>query len=130
MEDSVKKTLRYILSQEKEIGVVCSISSVEFEPSLPEEIITTFKEYTYFVLANYTLESAEVDDEFLTFEAGFGEDNFASLVKIPLFSIFQIIIDENVLFINMCATVKEFESYSILSNPENQALFEKLNSTE
>ena len=35
------------------------------------------------------------------FEAGFGSENFGSVVSVPLLSILQIIIDETPVFINL-----------------------------
>ena len=138
MENAVDDILSYLLEKELSFGILCNISKISFEPELPIEIKTSFKPFTFFVLANYTLESARIEGDFLFFEAGFGEQNFASLVKVPLFAIFQIIVDENVLFLNMSATVEEFEVEdeskseedksidAILSNPQNLELLKKL----
>lgn len=139
MENALEDMLHYLLEKGDSFGILCNITKTTFEPELPKHIMESFKPpFTFFVLANYTLESARVEGDFLLFEAGFGSENFASLVKVPLFAIFQIIIDENVLFLNMSATVEEFEVEdepkneeeksldALLSNPENLALLKKL----
>ncbi len=143
MEDSIGEAIDYFLGKELSFGVLCNIASIEFEPKLSDELMENFQPpFTFFILANYTLQSARIEDDYLLFEAGFGEDNFASVVKVPLFAIFQIVIDEKPIFINMCATVaeefgvkekREVKSESentsinaILSNPENQKLLKKL----
>jgi hypothetical protein len=63
----------------------------------------------------------------MSFEAGFGNENFGSVVKIPLFAIFQIIVDESVLYLNSVATVEKFNkdlkrnSMSLFkNNPHNK----------
>lgn len=142
MEESVAEVVEYFIDKELSFGVLCNISCIKFEPKLSDDLMNSFQPpFTFFVLANYTLQSARVEGNFLFFEAGFGEDNFASEVKIPLFAIFQIVVDEKPIFINMCGTIAEEYNYideeeddedeepsinSILSNPENQALLKKL----
>ena len=51
------------------------------------------------------------------FEAGFGKDNFGSLVQIPFSSIFQIIKNDNIVFINISATLE-----NINQNPKNNSM--------
>ena len=69
----------------------------------------------------------------LIFEAGFGSDNFGSVVSVPLLSIMQIIIDETPVFINLSVYKDEVQEQSregddkgvknsmasFLNNPEN-----------
>jgi hypothetical protein len=70
----------------------------------------------------------------LVFEAGFGADNFGSIVHVPLLSIVQIIIDEQPIFINLAKykkqesteATKEIDEKGVensmnifLSNPDN-----------
>ena len=65
----------------------------------------------------------------MTFEAGFGNENFGSVVKIPLYAIFQIVIDESILYINSVATVEKFNkdlkknSFNIFKNNPNNKKF-------
>lgn len=136
MEDSLAVVLDYFLSNQKQFGILCNVSKVEFTPKLPENIQNSFKQFTFFVLANYTLESARVQDGRLIFEAGFGEENFASVVSMPLHAVLQVILGESMVFLNITATVDKFEGESeevedasvnaLFSNPENQALLNKL----
>ena len=78
-------------------------------------------------MSNYTYTTVQIDDNYISFEAGFGNENFGSVVKIPLYAIFQIIIDESILYINSVATVEKFNSdlkknsFNIFkSNPNNK----------
>jgi hypothetical protein len=61
-----------------------------------------------FSLVNYTFSTVNLTENHISFEAGFGEENFGSKVTIPLFAIFQIIINESILFINPTATVEKY----------------------
>ena len=93
---------------------------------------------TLFFLAGYTFETASIVENNLVFEAGFGEDNFGSVVTVPLLSIMQVIVDETPLLINLAnykkekKKVKEIDNggvessmASFLSNPENSKFFKK-----
>ena len=84
------------------------MSGITFTPEIPHSIKRHFTKYTLFSLANYTLESLELHDNFITFEAGFGEENFGSVCKIPYFAIFQISIANSILYINPTATVEKY----------------------
>jgi hypothetical protein len=64
-----------------------------------------FAKFTLFSFANYTFESIILTEKYISFEAGFGEENIGSIVKIPYIAIFQIIIDESVLYINPASTM-------------------------
>ena len=59
----------------------------------------------------------ESQEECLYFEAGFGKDNFGSLVQIPFSSIFQIIKNDNIVFINISATLENIDK-----NPKNKSM--------
>ncbi|MDQ7061205.1 MAG: hypothetical protein Q9M43_08725 [Sulfurimonas sp.] len=86
----------------------------------------------YFFLAGYTFETARIENDCLIFEAGFGADNFGSLVTVPLLSIMQVIVDETPVMINLATYEKNMEvtqeldegglensMASFLNNPEN-----------
>jgi hypothetical protein len=124
---------KFLFSTNQEFAVTANIKGVEFSPNLPHSIMSKMSQYSLFALANYTFESASIDDEYLYFEAGFGQENFASEVRISLYAIFQIIVDESILFVNPIATVqKYFEQYksnqrsvnAFLSNKNNNKLFQ------
>jgi hypothetical protein len=67
----------------------------------------------------------------MSFEAGFGNENFGSVVKIPLHAIFQIIVDESILYLNSVATVEKFNqikkrsSFDVFKNNPNNKKFDK-----
>ena len=132
MQKHMQELILHFFNSEQNFGILCKIEDVYFEPSLPEDIVTEF------FLAGYTFETAHIQDDNLIFEAGFGADNFGSLVSVPLVSIMQIIIDETPVLINL-ATKKPEEKpkvesspkgvkdsmASFLSNPENSKFIKK-----
>lgn len=104
----IKELLSFLATNNEEFGLTANLSGVTFTPDIPQTIKRHFTKYTLFALANYTLESLELHDNFITFEAGFGEENFGSLCKIPYYAIFQLSIDNSILYINPAATVEKY----------------------
>lgn len=137
MELHAREVVEYLVHKNEPFSILCNISLTEFDPPLPEEIASSFKPLTLFVLAGYTFESLNVDDEYIYFEAGFGPNNIGSFVTVPLFGILQIIVDESVLFVNLTAGSEEFRQQkeeeegvknsmkALLDNPENRKLLKK-----
>jgi hypothetical protein len=116
-----KEILSYLISQDKPFSILCPTDEVSFEPQLPKEILEEFKEVILFTLANYTLKSADIQNSTLIFEAGFGEENFASVVSIDTDRIIQILENDIPLFINPCATLpKEKKENPFALNPRNK----------
>jgi len=138
MQKNIQELIVHFFQKEQNFGILCRISDVAFNPPLPESINAEFRSLTLFFLAGYTFESAYVQDDMLVFEAGFGPENFGSIVSVPLLSIMQIIIEETPVLINL-AHYKEKEKLeeqedtngiensmkSFLSNPENSKFLKK-----
>ena len=140
MKKDIQELIILLFQKEQNFGILCKIEDVSFNPELPENMYAEFRPLTLFFLAGYTFETARIEDEMLIFEAGFGADNFGSVVSVPLLSILQIIVDETPLFINI-AVEKEQEIESVahevdengvknsmasfLSNPENSKFIKK-----
>lgn len=137
MENHIQDIIEYLLVENINFSILTNVSDVNFQPELPVEIADTFKQITMFVVAGYTHESALLNEDFLSFEAGFGADNYGSLVTVPLMSILQILVEDTPIFINLAIQVtgkktlrkqekgikKSMEA--LLSNPENQKLLKK-----
>ncbi len=102
-----RSLLSMLLMAKEEFNVLCHLEGVEFDPPLPEKIMNNFQDVILFSIANYTLESGNLYHDYFTFEAGFGEENIGSLVKVPLENIMQIQQDQLPipLFINPAATL-------------------------
>lgn len=138
MKKNIHEMIVYFFEKEQNFGILCRIDDVSFEPALPESINTEFRPMTLFFLAGYTFETAQIIDDMLVFEAGFGSDNFGSVVSVPLLSIMQIIIEESTVLINLSSyeekkSIKEEvdekgienSMSSFLSNPENSKFLKK-----
>ncbi len=132
MKRHVRDVLEILLKKGTNFSILTNIAEISFEPTLPEEIRSTFKPITMFVLAGYTFESCIVDEWGISFEAGFGHENYGSLVSVPLLSVLQIIVDETPILINLSVDVEdkpkptskgiERSMEALLSNPENEKL--------
>ncbi len=140
MKNNIQDMIVHFFESEQNFGILCKIEEVTFEPELPPEINAEFRAMTLFFLAGYTFETAHIVDDFLIFEAGFGADNYGSVVRVPLLSIMQIIVDETPLLINLSIYKEKLEkskvkkvdgngvensTNSFLSNPENSKFLKK-----
>ncbi|MBD3797117.1 MAG: hypothetical protein IE887_05130 [Campylobacterales bacterium] len=135
MQKNMQDLIVLFFQKEQNFGILCKVDDVGFNPPLPDDISSEFRPLTLFFLAGYTFESARIEDGYLVFEAGFGSENFGSVVSVPLLSILQVIVDETPVLINL-ANLKQLEQAgkkeeiideqgvknsmaSFLSNPEN-----------
>lgn len=138
MQHNIANVLHYLFENNQDFGVLCKLEFVTFEPSLPKHISKDFRNMTLFYLAGYTFDSATIQNNMLLFEAGFGEENFGSLVGVALSSIVQIIVDDTPILINLYNYKKqkikketkqsggiENSMSAFLSNPENARFFKK-----
>ena len=108
LESQIFEVIEYLINKNEEFSITANIDGVDFEPAMPETISKNFSHFTLFTLSNYTYESIILTERTITFEAGFGSENFGSHVTIPLYAIFQIVIEESILFLNPTATVEKY----------------------
>ena len=108
LENQIFEVIEYLINNDEEFSVTANIKGIDFNPEIPEAISKNFSQFTLFTLSNYTYESIILTEKTITFEAGFGSENFGSHVTIPLYAIFQIVIDESILFLNPTATVEKY----------------------
>ncbi len=133
MKEHIYATVEYMFNHDQEFGVACDTSTVNFEPDLPKELKESLPDVTLFMLANYSFETANIDTEYISFEAGFGSENFGALVHIPLLAVKQIFVEEYPILINSASmTIVEEEPVeaidsmaALLNNPENAKLLKK-----
>ncbi|AQW83061.1 hypothetical protein [Campylobacter pinnipediorum] len=134
MKRHIYECLDYLLQNGIDFYIFSDISLIGFAPELPEEIKKTFKApIVMFVLSGYTFQSAILSKEEISFEAGFGKDNFASVVKVPLNAIVQIGIENQGILTNISNPKKPVsktdntqKSLSIFkSNPNNKHIIKK-----
>lgn len=138
MQSHIADTIDYLFSKNQEFALACEVKTITFNPQLPAEILDSFNDTVLFILSGYTLESAQLDKDHFSFEAGFGAENFGSLVTIPLLGIQQIIVGgDTPVMINHAKPVLEKEEKeesesqkalksssmeALLNNPENKKL--------
>ena len=129
VEEQIKENIIFLLNKNQEFSVTANIESATFTPELPKVIKDQMHKFSLFILSNYTYSTVQINDMHLSFEAGFGSENFGSEVKIPLHSVFQIIVDESILYINSVATVEKFNkavkknSFDVFKNNPNNKKF-------
>lgn len=139
MQKNIQDLIIHFFEKEQNFGILCKIDDINFNPELPSDINDAFRPLTLFFLAGYTFETARIEEDVLVFEAGFGGDNFGSVVTVPLLSILQVIIDETPVLINLANSEIEVEvkkedtdpngvknsMASFLNNPENSKFLKK-----
>jgi hypothetical protein len=129
VENQIRENILFLLKKNQEFSITANIEPITFSPELPKVIKDQMHKFSLFVLSNYTYTTVQINDDYLSFEAGFGNENFGSVVKIPLHAVFQIIVDESILFINSVATVDKFNkdlkknSFNIFKNNPNNRQF-------
>jgi hypothetical protein len=121
-----KEILSLLLEIKEPFNILCNLEDINFNPELSEHISSAFKDVIIFALANYTLESAHIENENLIFEAGFGEENFGSIVSVPIENIIQITQEDDPLFINLSATLpKPKPKNPFAMNPRNKKFIDE-----
>ena len=125
----IKTTIEFLLEKNEEFAITVNVKAATFNPELPDVVYDKLAKFSLFVLSNYTYSTIKLDNNTISFEAGFGSENFGSVVTIPLHSVFQIVVDESILFVNSVATVEKFNDNATLvnrslnafkSNPDNK----------
>lgn len=112
----IRHTIEFLLDKNEEFAITVNVKGATFEPELPEPIHEKLAKFSLFVLSNYTYSTLKLERNTLSFEAGFGSENFGSVVTIPYHSIFQIVVDESILFVNSVATVEKFNDTKLNEN--------------
>ncbi len=132
IQEHIVKTITYLFEKNQEFAVACEVKHIAFNPPLPKSILDTFEETVLFILHGYTFESATIDEEYFSFEAGFGEENFGSTVQVPLLCIKQVFVGDHPIVFNLAKYEGEKKSSTskssmeaLLNNPENQKLLKK-----
>ena len=129
VEKQIKDIIQFLLEKNQEFSITANIEPITFNPELPNEIKDNMHKFSLFILSNYTYTTIIINEQYLSFEAGFGDGNFGSVVKIPLHAVFQIIVDESILYLNPVATIEKFNkdllknSFNIFKNNPNNKRF-------
>lgn len=131
MHRNVYDLLNFLIKKGATFDILVNTKFVSFNPELPDEIKSSFNpSVILFSLSGYSLSSVEIIKDEIKFEAGFGPDNFASVVNIPIGAIIRISIDENPILINFATyspsdskTKQERSKQIFLNNPKNRDIF-------
>jgi len=134
IQTHIFETIKYLFNKNQEFALACEVKYITFTPELPSEIKESFDDTVLFILSGFTFESAQLNEEYFSFEAGFGSDNFGSTVSVPLLAIKQLFVGDNPIVINLANPVIESEKKkeasaskkssmeALLKNPENKKL--------
>jgi len=131
MEEHISKTIHYLFEKDSEFAIACDIEHISFSPELPSNVLETFKETVLFIISGYSFETSKLEEGYLSFEAGFGENNFGSTVTVPLLAIRQLFVGDNPIVMNFAQPTKRKVASSknsmeaLLNNPENKKLLKK-----
>ncbi len=134
MQYHIADIIDILLKKGQYFSILTNIEHIQFEPELPQEILSSFGSITLFIISEYTFDTCSIDKDYLYFEAGFGSENIGSFVKIPLISVVQIILNETPIFINLSVSQPKKETKSInienstnifLSDPQNKDIVKK-----
>lgn len=137
MQTHISQTIDYLFQKNQEFALACEIKYITFTPELPSSIQESFDDTVLFILSGYTFESAQLEKNYFSFEAGFGSDNFGSTVSVPLLAIKHISVGDNPIVINHAKPVSERDERkeasaskqssmeALLNNPENKKLLKK-----
>lgn len=129
VQKHIYECLKALLDKNDNFSILANLEFVKFEPNLPSNLLSK-SPVVLFTLAGYTLSSAVLSEDDICFEAGFGPNNFASFVKIPLGAVIQISVSDVTLLVNFCLYQGEKDDankslQAFLSNPENKKFFNK-----
>lgn len=134
MQSHIYETIQYLFKKNQEFALACEVKYITFTPELPADIKESFDDTVLFILSGFTFESAQLNEGYFSFEAGFGSDNFGSTVSLPLLAIKQLFVGDNPIVINFAQPVIENEKKkegsaskkssmeALLKNPENKKL--------
>ncbi|MCW8821691.1 MAG: hypothetical protein OQK45_05660 [Sulfurovum sp.] len=134
IQTHIFETIKYLFDKNQEFALACEVKYITFSPELPSHIKESFDDTVLFILSGFTYESAQLEQRYFSFEAGFGNDNFGSVVSVPLLAIKQIFVGDNPIVINLANPVIEGEKKkevsaskkssmeALLNNPENKKL--------
>lgn len=134
IQTHIFETIQYLFDKNQEFALACEVKYITFTPELPTDIKESFEDTVLFILSGFTLESAQLDEGYFSFEAGFGSENFGSVVSLPLLAIKQVFVGDNPIVINLTNPVIESEEKkevsaskkssmeALLNNPENKKL--------
>jgi len=131
IKKQLKELLLFLLQNSVEFRITTNTNGIEFVPPLPDELANELlsQQFSVFIISGFTFKSAFIEDNKFIFKAGFGPQNFVSVVYIDIDRILKIEVENNPLFINLLATLDKIEKVDSLkvfaSKERNKKFFKK-----
>lgn len=133
MHRHIQECIELILSKNKSFEILANMHFIEFNPPLPKSIKAK-REIALFTISGYALQSAKLINNSLIFNSIFGDENFATSVKIDFSGILRINIQDAMLLVNFSIppittlshnTDDEIQKSTDIfkSNPKNKNVF-------
>lgn len=144
---AMKDCLIYLINTGEEFSITVEKINVEFNPEIPGSFMAKFGPVVTFNISNYSLETFTIHaDNYISFEAGFGDENpIGSTLSINISNIYSIVYKGIPLLVNLSAglfsghnepSVESLKddidieginksASNFLSNPENAKFFKK-----
>lgn len=121
-----------LLELKIEFCIVANTKFVDYAPALPDDLNPNKNPFVLFALAGYTFESVQLQQDKISFHAGFGPNDFATFVSVDLGAITQIQVENDIIFVNFSFYSRVDEkklmqnSMNIfLNNPQNKDSLKK-----
>lgn len=132
MQKHCYAVINRLLELKIEFCIVANTKFVEYAPALPEDLNPNKNPFALFALAGYTFESVQLQQDKISFHAGFGPTDFATFVSVDLGAITQIQVENDIIFVNFSFYSRVDEknltqnSMNIfLNNPQNKDSLKK-----
>lgn len=123
-----KNIIEFLLKNDNGFSFVVQKHLIKSEPDISKRNDIKLTEYTVFNLVNYTFSTVEINDKQISFETGFNDDDFGTIVKVNLEDIIQIVSGNDiVLTYNKYAEIKKEEEKIVGSIERSKNVFAKKN---
>jgi len=133
VQEYLSSSIKYLFDNGVEFAIGVETRHIVFDPPLPSYIYDEFSEVVLLSLRGYSFETANISEDHLSFEAGFGDENYGSVLSFPILAIKQIFVDNYPIAINITEpirpkinhTIKNNSMDALLKNPENKKFLKK-----
>lgn len=110
MKLSLYKSIDILMREKIEFSVVANTSLISFDPPLKGELCSLLNQpFMLFALGGYTFSSLILYKDKISFHAGFGADDYESIVEVKLAGISQIKVEDSIIFVNFSKPKEEIK---------------------
>lgn len=108
MKKGIFQSIAILMNEEIEFSVVANTALVDFDPPLPDELKALCSgPFIIFAIGGYTFSSLELDENSISFHAGFGSSDYESKVSVNLAGITQIKVEDAIIYVNFSKPFRE-----------------------